>query len=336
MLQSLPVRCFAPRMIKNPRFRFNKGSPDAWKYFYNKRVFWYDYEENLFIQIPCGKCYLCKRKRANSWRIRLIEELKTCPRVYHEGKEKYRCLFVTFTFADEYLPKSDRRDFYAEYIRKWRDLWRKKYGKSPRYFMTTDKGSQFGRIHFHCLLFNPYDYKNNCPLEIEDLLLNRCMWRYGFIDRELDWLRGFEGVTYVTGYITGSNLEKDAQKHGKPICKEALEYIPYIFVSNGLGKAFVEKNKNLSAQLQPLYELNGYFYSLPTYYRNKLVDYTFRWHSNLTFKKECEDYVSSADTVFYDLQGSKYTFDTLERYYWMLYSKFDSYKKFTIKNYAEK
>lgn len=321
-------------MIRNPRFRFDKTKANAWKYFYNRAVFPEDYEENLYLEIPCGKCYLCRKRRANSWRIRLVEELKDCPRVHHEGVDKYRCLFVTFTFEDKYLPKSDRRDVYAEYIRKWRDLWRKKFGKSPRYFITTDKGSQFGRIHFHCLLFSPYDYKRDRFLEIEDLLLCGCMWRFGFIDRDLDWLRGFQGVTYVTGYITGSNLEKDAKKHGKPVCKESLEYVPFIFVSNGLGKSFVERNKHLSAELKPLYEFNGYFYGLPTYYRNKIYDYTFRWHSNLIYKREKEDYLLSHDVVAFGLGNDRYFYDGLKNVYENVYEKFDSEYNFKIKDYA--
>ena len=322
-------------MCKNPRFR---GDPHSFRVQWNKLQYPEDYAENYYIEVPCGKCYLCRKKKANFWRVRLTEELKDTPRFYdYDGVNKYRVAFVTFTYDDAHLPTSERRDAVADHIRKWRDLWRKKYGKSPRYFATTDKGSQFGRLHLHLLIFNPFNYKLNKPLEECDMSFNNFMWRFGmarYKDSEL-WLESSRGVTYVTSYITGGNLEKDAKKHGKPICKEALEYVPWVFVSNGLGKGFIERSARYGQVLKPLYNLNGYDYALPSYYRYKLIPYELRWHSNLVYKYEKMQYVSENEVV-YSYGGSFVSYDAVKRSYDEKFSQFDNVYKFKVPNYAKK
>lgn len=251
---------------------------------------------------------------------------------------KYRIIFVCFTYDNEHLPKSGRRDEFATQIRKWRDLWRKKYGSSPRYFAITDRGSQFGRLHLHLLIFAPYDCKNDRYLTIEELEQNNFFWRNGQA-RKPSWLESEKGVSYVCGYMTGSNLEKDALKHGKPICKESLEYIPFIFVSNGLGKRFVESP---SLSIDPtngnlLYRYNGYYYGLPSYYRYKLIDEEFRWHSNLLLKKEKETYyLNNYNNLLYTMNGQVYNADTLNLLYRSSLIKYDAdNRKYIRLSYAE-
>ena len=321
MLDSIPISCFRPLVVVNPRFRKGVNHPDYWK---NRELYWRDFTENYYLRVPCGKCFLCRKKKANGWRIRLIEESKSVGRFRHCGIEKYRIIFVCFTFDSSHIPKDERRDTIAVYIRKWRDLWRKKYGKSPRYFATTDKGSQFGRIHLHLLIFNPYDYKNKIPLSINKLKKQNFFWRNGFA-RYPSWVESEKAISYVTGYLTGSNLGKDAIKHSKPICKEALRYVPYVFVSNGLGASFLENgptfyNKNLNMYM---YYYQGFNYGLPQYYRYKLVDYEFRWHQNLIYKKEVEDYYLRNPFPIYNMSGEKYTFDKLESIYKSSFAKYD-------------
>lgn len=325
-------------MVKNPRFRYPYQSVEFNR---NKELHWRDYVENYYIEVPCGKCYLCRKKKANGWRIRLLEECKSTPTFRHCGIDKKRIIFVCFTFDDAHLPRPGKRSQFAELIRKWRDLWRKKFGRSPRYFAITDKGSQFGRLHLHLLIFDPRNYKEDdlfgTPLSIEDLEKHNFFWRNGMV-RYPSWLESERGISYVTGYMTGSNLEKDAIKHGKPMCKEAKEYIPFIFVSNGLGKSFVD-NPNLAIDPQTgnyLYYYQGYYYGLPSYYRYKLIDEEFRWHSNLLLKKEKEDYMNTHDVIEYILHNHKHSFDSLEMLYRSCYRQYDTdNNKFIRQIYAK-
>ena len=287
-----------------------------------------DFRENYYINAPCGKCYLCRKSKANAWRIRLFEEVKSLPSFVDGPRVVRNVIFVCFTFDDEHLPRFENRETIAVYIRKWRDLWRKKYGKSPRYYAVTDKGSQFGRLHLHLLIFEPFNYKDDWPLSLEELEENNFMWRNGMA-REPSYLESEAGITYVTGYITGGNLEEDAKKHGKPICKEALEYVPMVFVSNGLGRGANLSLNNTDIELDRdrnryMYRIGNYTYSLPKYYRDKVVPYYDRWHTNLVYKSEVEDYIlRNYGALKYSSSGFTYVLDDVVRMYNFVYSKFD-------------
>lgn len=333
MFDSLSVSCFRPLYVKNPRFR---KPPNSFTYQYNKLLHWRDYLENYYIEVPCGKCYLCRKKRANGWRIRLIEELKAYPTFYHKGVQKYRVVFATFTYRQECLPTTDNRTEFADHLRHWRDLWRKKYGKSVRFWAITDKGSQFGRVHLHLLIFNPFDYKKGKPLSIHALNEVNFLWKYGY-SRKPSWLESHKGVTYITGYLTTANLEKDAIKHGKPICKEALEYVPFVFCSNGLGANYLTNPNYVYDEENDLklYRYNGYLYGLPSYYRYKLIDSETRWHQNLLRKYYTLDYVSYTDDLRYKLLGRVTNYSIVKHLYYSSFAKYDMSNNKNLKIYVK-
>lgn len=322
MLDSLSVGCFRPRLVVNPRFRKDRNSLE---FAYARDLYWRDYVENYYLEVPCGKCYLCRKKKASAWRVRLIEEVKYTPTFRYNGIVKYRCIFVLFTFNEEHIGKARTRSDIASFIRKWRDLWRKKFGRSPRYFAVTDRGTRNGRLHLHFLIFNPCDKQGN-PISISCLKKYDFFWRNGFV-RDPTWLNSERGITYVTGYITGSNLEKEAKKHGHLMCKEAMEYTPLVFVSNGLGAHYIDSTPKFydTARNMFVYPYQGFTYSLPSYYRYKLIDEEFRWHSNLIYKKEKEDYINkNRDSLLFKFNGNFMSYDTLLKLYESTYKKFDT------------
>lgn len=328
-VDSISVSCFSPIVTINPKYRKDAYSDSRFRRLGPQMY------SDWYLSVPCGKCYLCRKKRANSWRIRLIEECKTLERFYYEGKYVFNALFLTFTYRDDVLPPS-KRDEIAVHLRKWRDLWRKKYGRSPRYFATTDKGSQFGRLHLHLIIFQPYDYKRNRRVEWQELSLYDFFWRYGFayIDKNRPYLEDLSGVTYVTSYITGGNLEKDAQKHGKPICEESKHYIPYIFVSRGLGAYFLTYSEVYSRYMSgdTTYRVSAFDYALPLYYRNKIFDCEMRYWMRVDHKEELQRYFKyNADNLRWKLSGTYYrSVEDVERVYYDVYAQFDKIKKFNI------
>jgi len=77
--------CLYPREIVNKRFlptRKNKYNPPVC---HDRRL--------LYIQIPCGKCYECRKQNAEAWRIRINEEYRTSK----------HAMFVTMTFSEKKL-----------------------------------------------------------------------------------------------------------------------------------------------------------------------------------------------------------------------------------------
>lgn len=226
---------------------------------------------DFYLTIPCGRCALCKSKLAKEWKVRLHYELNSCPKHRPFGNLVPRALFCTLTLNDNYVTEDER--FFAPWFVKFRDNYRKKYKCSPRYWATTDRGSQFGRLHVHFILFNPVPSANQFNNDL------RRWYNFGFV--EAKWLWSNSVDEYLTGYVSGDNLYKDNPvKHGKPVCEKALKYKPRIFVSKGLGRDCPDKDYILSRG-DNMVDINGFTYSLPRYYRDKWLSYTERYYYRL-------------------------------------------------------
>lgn len=230
---------------------------------------------DFYIKVPCGRCALCKERISKEWKVRLTVECRNTDTHYHLGKCLPRVLFVTLTFAEEHYKGEEEFDF-APYLKKFRDNFRKAYGRSPRYFAITDRGSQFGRLHLHILLFNPRvwskeERRYTALVSNSQLHKKRFWWPYGFVDSQ--WVENPNVAGYVCGYITGANLDREEPvKHGKPICEKALRYKPQIYPSKGLGSAFLtEENMDEIYRTDArTLQLDGFHYALPRYYVNKI------------------------------------------------------------------
>lgn len=252
------------------------------------------------MNVPCGRCRLCRKRVANDWKVRLYNEFAGTATHHHCGIEQPRVAFVTFTFSDEFY--TDDNSLFADYLVTFRDNFRKRFGKSPRYWAVTDRGAKNGRLHLHMLLFNPYDYIKDKPVSVSFLHSVKMWWPYGFV--EVVWVRkGLAGANYVVGYVTCANIEKDAKKHGITMCELAQKHKPKIYCSKGLGKSFDTRQnyEEFRRKMRPLVSLNGYNYGLPRYYKYKWFSRSERYEMNKTFEYETlqlyKEYGYSADFV---------------------------------------
>lgn len=93
------------------------------------------------IDVPCGKCLPCLINKRNDWSFRLEQE-------YKRSKS---ALFVTLTYDNKHCPDELRKVDVQLYLKRLR----KKDGTNTiRYFAVGEYGSNFGRPHYHVLLFN--------------------------------------------------------------------------------------------------------------------------------------------------------------------------------------
>ena len=117
--------CLYPSIIANPKYdksnKNRKGIKDS-------RLRW--------IQIPCGHCEECRRAKANEWRVRLMEEIKSNPK---------NIIFATLTFSEESLKKleydeKEPNKAPQKAISLFRKRWWKKYKAPLKHWLITELG----------------------------------------------------------------------------------------------------------------------------------------------------------------------------------------------------
>ena len=164
-------------------FLFNNDHKSFYEYKFNQRSYLASkgYEVLDFIKVPCGICSECLNNKARNWVSRLMLESK-------QHKFNY---FLTLTYDDKYLTSlnlvpSDLSDF----IKKFRVKLERNFNYiGLRFYAVGEYGSNFGRPHFHLIIFSDVDlssdfkyYKKNEFGDIvytSDYISN--VWKKGFI-----------------------------------------------------------------------------------------------------------------------------------------------------------
>lgn len=227
------------------------------------RPVWLD-KEKLFV--PCGKCRACRISRSREWAVRIIHEA-SC----HDGS-----IFTTLTYDDENLPgngelvKKDLQDFLK---RLRRDLEPRKV----RYFGVGEYGDQYGRPHYHVLIFG---------LSIDDPATHALVsenWNKGRI--HIGTVT-YDSARYCADYIQKKLYGKAADDDGR--------VQPFKIASLGLGKEWALANRDQLFQ-QMTCTLHGVNVGMPRYYR-KLLDLPSGDHA---FKiRELEEADKATDPLY--------------------------------------
>lgn len=267
------ARCLHPHTILNPHYKkFESELRDS-------QVMPHD----LWLTIPCGKCINCRKSRQSDWRTRIRYEL-----LYGQYSAP---VFVTLTFDDGnyYL----FRDKPERALRLFLERYRKLYKRSCRHFFVTELGGDYGRLHFHGILFDcmisstKHTFQrrpkkdgrygrflyNDGSLK-EYVLQLKSLWSYGNV--WVDAVRP-ETVNYIVKYML---KEQDVRN---PLDLEfAKNFVPRVFVSPGLGKQYCDDARNLAFHFSKddgvwfVLLDDGRRASLPRYFANKIFPEDFR------------------------------------------------------------
>lgn len=98
------------------------------------------------IATPCRQCLACRLKYSSGWAVRMMHESS----LYEDN------CFITLTYSNDKIPRS----LSLEYDHFQRFLKRFRRFVEPiriRFYMCGEYGDQFGRPHFHSIIFN-YDF----------------------------------------------------------------------------------------------------------------------------------------------------------------------------------
>lgn len=235
--------CLFPKLIKNRKYVSNKKNGGNIPAVCDDRA--------LYVPVGCQNCIECRKQKAKSWQVRLLEDIKT----NRNGK------FVALTFSDEAIAKLYEQFDLKGYeldneaatraVRLFLERWRKKYKKSLRHWFVTELGHNgTENIHLHGIVWSDHG--------LEEL---KSLWSYGHV-----WVGTFVNestVNYIIKYVTKVDLDHP-------------NYKSRILTSAGIGRNYVvsgdyKRNVFKGSQTVEYYKTrSGHKMSMPIYWRNKL------------------------------------------------------------------
>ena len=192
--------------------------------------------DKISMPVRCGKCLECSADISREWSYRLSCELST----------SYNALFITLTYADEYLSSNNliKRDLQL-YLKRLR---KKLQGRKIKYFACGEYGNKGYRPHYHLIIFN---------VTWSDSQIIIDSWNnQGIVD-----IAPVEtgSLNYVAGYVNKKIYDDyDYELNGF--------VAPFRVMSKNLGKEFCLRHYD-QLKLNYGYYFNGKLYPFPRYYR---------------------------------------------------------------------
>ncbi len=237
--------CYFPRRILNKRFLPTKKNNFHPPVCTDERF--------RYIEVECGHCFECRKKKRREWRIRNYEQLKETPTaVFFTGtvsSERYEYIKNRYGLEDD-------NEIITKIHRLFLERIRKQMGFSIKHWTVTEKGhTNTRRIHLHGLYYTP---EGMSKFTLVNLLRNNWIDGYCYNGKYVNE----KTINYVSKYMTKKD-EDNPDFQGKVLC------------SPGLGRKFVDEKKNRykwngQETKEDYYCKNGQLLALPRYYKTKL------------------------------------------------------------------
>jgi len=264
------MACSAPLTIK-----YNPPIPDG--------------SGGLIYTFPadCGKCLDCLTKLKSQWSFRLVEE----------KRNSFSSYFVTLTYDDQHLTWGDDiptinpldHELFIKNLKKLEnqrvlltrtmvsqeELERAKRGINQegkiKYFGVSEYGDQFGRPHWHYIIFNVRD-SNNLRLAWTDRKI-KTLKKNGYKPSNVGSQKGnvhidecnVNTIDYTLKYMLKDHSSTDFNEKQKEVRR----------MSKGLGDSIVnDEFKGYINRLDgnQVMSVRGSRVALPRYYRKKYID----------------------------------------------------------------
>lgn len=225
------MTCYSPLQAYRP-----PGDSDSKKLVWNLRRG----EEGESVQVPCNQCLGCRLEYSRQWAIRCM----------HEASLYVDNCFITLTFSDKYLPKDRSLDLsiFQKFLKRLR---KKFYPHKIRFYHCGEYGEQYGRPHYHALLFN-FDFSdkvlwrqsNGYNLYRSEILEQ--LWPFG---HATVGAATFESAAYVARYMLKKQKGKDSHEYYRRVDPDTGNYVDltpeYATMSRkpGIGKDWLKKYK---------------------------------------------------------------------------------------------
>ena len=176
----------------------------------------YGDEQPIFLFVPCGKCILCREKKANEWVSRAMCETQTSTNVPY---------FITLTYNDFCVPKNGVRKRAAQLFLKRLRINMARFTKQDlnlRFFLCSEYGSKSARPHYHLLLWNVPNLDPNWQLHnkmLQDVIQKS--WSFMVSKKYYDTLPDLKDKYGVSIYKFYDDVAKRHRvMYGYTVCSE--------------------------------------------------------------------------------------------------------------------
>lgn len=246
----------------------------------------FEYYENKiaprFMQVPCGKCDGCQKLKVDRYFVRCYFEFLRCTQA-----KRGSVWFVTLTYGDDKLPrlKNGTPCFDKVHIQTFFKRFSRYYGLSYKYFYVTEFGGEFGRPHYHLLLFiedfapnqnNKFkllEWIAKSWTKVEDRRSQYSSMNYlGLFDLQrvgCDLVDSTKLISYCCKYVCKQFGAMEFDKY----CEENkidIRYRRFHHASLGLGDCLLDY-ANKDCWDTGFVSIDGFKYTIPDYYRIKIM-----------------------------------------------------------------
>lgn len=203
------------------------------------------------LEVPCGKCFLCRRQRSLEWSLRM----------YHELTYNPVASFVTLTYHDDYLPPNGSlvKDDPVKFLKRLR----KSTPIKIRYYLSGEYGDHTQRPHYHAIIYGLGLNDDHKTLVMR--AWPYCDWHQPSIRLSSFGIVEPASIQYVAGYIQ----KKLTGEQGDLLYNNTGRTPPFSLQSKGIGREYADNNiDQIKATLQ--LTMRGNNITLPRYYVKRL------------------------------------------------------------------
>lgn len=192
------------------------------------------------VEVPCGRCFECVKRRRNDWYVRCLIE---------SGYRKFT-YFGLLTYA-EVGQKLQKRDVQL-FLKRLRS-----YGYDFRYLIVGEYGEEKGRPHWHCLFFT------DLPIAFNRIAQ---AWRGGFgkVENVAGWIR-FEPIR------SARSIRYTVKYMYKYVGQDA-RFEMMVSKNPAIGKGFLNRQVLFLEKKSVDFSINGRLTAMPRYYKRKIFD----------------------------------------------------------------
>lgn len=241
--------CYFTKKVLNKRFlpnRKNRWNPPVCTD-----------ERFRYVEVECGHCFECRKKKRREWRIRNYEQLKETPHaVFFTGTvspQRYEHICKQYGYKND---GSQDNEIITKIQRLFLERIRKEKGYSIKHWCVTEKGhTNTRRIHIHGLYYATH---GETKWQLTKTLFENWIDGYKFYGSYVNE----KTINYVSKYMT----KKD---------KDNPDYIGIVLCSKGLGANYAKENQlkhrwNKEKTIITYKARNGQDLPLPRYYKTQL------------------------------------------------------------------